>query len=324
MSNLIKRFFIITLLILFTIISLFTLPNFWDDKPYEELIQEIVNAMTDEELLGQVFFLGYLGTTPSLYIKGWILEHNLGGIKIFTRNIASLASLAQSIKDMQLLSQENRFQIPLLIATDQEGGWVRHINQESSTTGGNLSLGATGLPRDAFLAGYYIGLELKALGINMNFAPNLDIYSNPKADAVGPRAFSSNPQQVGLLGIAYLTGLEKSGVIGTGKHFPGHGGADLDSHGFLPQIDITFEQMWQRELVPYRMIIKEGLKAIMSAHLAFPEITGKVEPASLSSFFLVNVLRDQLNFQGIVITDSLDAWSTCQRLKHSPSLPESS
>jgi beta-N-acetylhexosaminidase len=283
-------------------------PCFWDKKPDSVLIEELINAMSNEDLLGQVFFIGYQGTSPPGNLLGWIQNRNLGGVKIFSRNVSSLTALASDIKSMQLLTQNNRLQIPLFIATDQEGGWVSHIRKNFSTTGGNLSLGATGLPHDAFLTGYYIGLELKALGINMNFAPNLDIYSNPDTWVIGPRAFSSDPRQVGLFGLAFLKGQEKAGVIATAKHFPGHGGTDLDSHGYLPKIEITFAELWERELLPYRFLIKEGVQAIMIAHLAFPKITGDGEPATLSSFFINKVLREKLQFRGIVITDDLEMW----------------
>jgi beta-N-acetylhexosaminidase len=183
---------------------------------------------------------------------------------------------------------------------------VEHVRKEASHSGGNLSLGAGGVPHDAFLTGFYLGEELKALGINMNFAPTLDVYSNPSADAVGPRAFSSDPVATAVLGAAYIEGQKKAGIISTGKHFPGHGGADLDSHGWLPEIDADADTVWNRELLPYRITIKEGLEAVMSAHIAFPRITGTKEPASLSEFFLGEILRKRLGFQGVVITDDME------------------
>jgi beta-N-acetylhexosaminidase len=302
-----KLFFILSILCVF-FISAATSPSFWDEKTDSLLINDLINNMTDEELLGQVFFIGYQGTSPPQYLFKWITQRNLGGVKIFTRNVSSLTSLAADIRRMQLLTQSRKLEIPLFIATDQEGGWVSHIRGGFSSTGGNLSLGAAGIPHDAFLTGYYIGTELKTLGINMNFAPNLDIYSNPDTWVIGPRAFSSDPQKVGLLGLAYLKGQQKAGIIATAKHFPGHGGTDLDSHGYLPKIEVSFEELWQRDLLPYRFVIKEGIQAIMTAHLAFPKITGKTEPATLSQFFINEVLRNKLQFKGIVITDDLEMW----------------
>lgn len=281
-------------------------PSFWDDRPGEELIESILSEMTDEELLGQVFMLGYIGKRPSAEVLSWIRSRNLGGVKIFTRNVDTLAGLSAGIAEMQETARGGRFQIPLFVSTDQEGGWVRHIKLETSQTPGNIALGASGLPQDALLTGYYIGQELRSLGINMNFAPTTDVYSNPSASVIGPRAFSSDPIATATLALAYYRGMARSGVICTAKHFPGHGHADKDSHGALPVVRISFEQMWERELVPYRILIPEGIPAIMSAHIAYPEILGSLLPASRSHHFIEDVLRRRLSFQGVLITDDME------------------
>ena len=161
------------------------------------------------------------------------------------------------------------------------------------------------MPEDAYLTGYYIGLELKALGINMNFAPTVDVYANPQAHVIGPRAFSSDPVQTAVLGTAYYRGMREAGIIATAKHFPGHGNADEDSHGTLPLIHDDLDVLWERDLVPYRMLIKEGVPAVMAGHLGFPAITGDQVPASLSHFFQTELLKERLGFSGIVMTDDL-------------------
>jgi len=282
------------------------LPNFWDKTESDKLADSIVESMSDEELLGQVFFLGYLGKTPSSIIKNWITDRGVGGVKIFSRNVKSLPMLAASISEMQELASRTRFGIPLFVATDQEGGWVRHIKFQTSITPGNLALGAERLPEDSYLTGYYIGMELRKLGINMNFAPTIDVYTNPKASVIGPRSFSSDPVEAAVLAVPYFKGMQKAGIISTAKHFPGHGNADKDSHGFLPIIHTSLKTLDARELVPYRFLIKEGLSAIMSGHLAFPDILGNNTPASLSSFFITKILRKKLGFTGIVITDDME------------------
>jgi beta-N-acetylhexosaminidase len=207
---------------------------------------------------------------------------------------------------MQETARAGRFQIPLFMSTDQEGGWVRHIKEETSQTPGNIALGASGLPQDALLTGYYIGAELKSLGINMNFAPTTDVYSNPSASVIGPRAFSSDPVATAMLALAYYQGMSKSGIICTAKHFPGHGHADKDSHGTLPVVRISFDQMWQRELVPYRILIPEGIPAIMSAHIAYPDILESLLPSSRSRYLIEEVLREKLSFDGLLITDDME------------------
>jgi beta-N-acetylhexosaminidase len=171
---------------------------------------------------------------------------------------------------------------------------------------GNLALGATGVPGDAYRTGYYLGCELAALGINMDFAPTADVYTNPEASVIGPRSFGSDPGTAGLLSAAYARGMTDAGVLPTAKHFPGHGSADQDSHGHLPKIDVSLRQLLDRDLIPYRILVREGIPAIMTGHLAFPQIVGTLTPASLSPFFLGTILREKLGFKGLIITDDME------------------
>ena len=285
--------------------------TFWDaaagaGSTPEQAAARLAATMSDEELLGQTLFLGYLGTTPSPEIRAWVRERGIGGVKIFSRNVADLPSLARDVAGLQRLSQATRLAVPLLVATDQEGGWVRHVKRETSVTPGNLAIGATGLPRDAYLTGWYLGLELAALGINMDFAPTADTYSDPEAAVIGPRSFGSDPAAVGLLSAAYAAGLAKAGVMATAKHFPGHGSADRDSHGNLPVIRVDLGTLLARDLLPYRILACEGVPAVMSGHLAFPDILGDLTPASLSPFLLKTVLRGRIGFRGMVVTDDME------------------
>ncbi len=283
----------------------FAHPGFWEGGSSEEVVTRLLDNMSDEQMLGQLLMFGFQGTAPSRDIMNFISEHAIGGIKIFGWNVATLPRLVKTVAEMQKKAGETAHQIPLLIATDQEGGWVRHVKGETSITPGNLAIGATGLPYDAYMSGYYIGLELKALGINMNFAPTVDVYTNPAAHVIGPRAFSQDPVMTGQLAVAYYHGMKAAGVICTAKHFPGHGNADKDSHGVLPIITSSIDELWKNDLVPYRFLVKEGVPAIMSGHLAFPEITGDETPSSLSPFFGTELLRDRLGFEGLLITDDL-------------------
>lgn len=269
-------------------------------------MRALAGAMSDDELLGQVFMLGYPGAAVPPELRRWIEQRGLGGVKLFPRNAASLNQLAATTAALQEAARRQPRQIPLLIATDQEGGWIRHVKHAASQTPGNLALGAAGLPADAFHTGRYLGAELAALGINMNFAPTVDVYSDPAAAVIGPRAFSSDPVQTGLLAVAFFRGLQSAGVMATAKHFPGHGAADRDSHLVLPRVSADLDQLWQRELVPYRFLIREGVPAIMTGHLAFPEVTGEHESASLSPWFVGTLLRERLGFNGIVLTDDLE------------------
>jgi len=276
---------------------------FWRSPPEDP--GALVDALSDEELLGQSFMVGYLGRDPSPELLGWI-RRGLGGVKIFTRNVDTLEGLGRAIRVMQEEAARTRLAVPLFVSTDQEGGWVRHVKAGTSETPGNIALGAAGLPRDALLTGYYIGRELAALGINMNFAPTIDVYSNPSAAVIGPRAFSADPRATALLALAWFRGLQASGVICTAKHYPGHGHADRDSHGALPVVPIDFQELWEQELLPYRVLIPEGLPAIMTGHLAFPRILGDLTPSSRSPYLVGEVLRGRLAFDGLVITDDME------------------
>ncbi|TVR69655.1 MAG: glycoside hydrolase family 3 protein [Spirochaetaceae bacterium] len=279
----------------------------WPDsnEVIDRHVDTLIASMSDEQRVAQVLMLAWNGQEPSQEIMRWIRERNLGGVKIFGWNAENLNVLARSLGTMQQASIDTASGIPLFTATDQEGGWVRHIKDGTLITPGNMAIGASGLPYDALMSARYIGLELRALGVNMNFAPTVDVYTNPEAHVIGPRAFSSDPHQTGILGLAFYRGLEQTGVIATAKHFPGHGNATGDSHGVLPVLDEDFETLWQRELFPFRMLVREGVPAVLGGHLSFPEITGVATPASLSPYFNITLLRGILGFQGVVVTDDL-------------------
>jgi beta-N-acetylhexosaminidase len=280
-------------------------PRFSDDVSAEALAGELLARMSDEDALAQTFMLGWVGAEPSPLIMDWIRNRRIGGVKIFGWNTGDTRKLAETVGALQTAALDGGFGIPMLVATDQEGGWIRHVKGATSETPGNMAIGASGYPRDAYLAGYYIGRELAVLGINMNFAPAVDLYTNSGSTLIGPRSFGSDPVQAGILGAAFVRGHEKAGIIATAKHYPGHGDTDMDSHGVLPEITAPFEVLWDRELVPYRMLAREGIPAIMSGHLAFPNTPAASAPASLSPWFLNTVLRERIGFKGLVITDDL-------------------
>lgn len=284
---------------------LFSSPNFYDKTDPDLLIDQIIDEMSAEEKIGQVLMLGYMGDQPSEEIMKWVRDRHIGGIKIFGWNANDLSTLSSTIRTMQEAALSTEHSIPLLVATDQEGGWVRHIRGDTSITAGNLALGAADILYDAWKTGYFIGLELKTLGINMNFAPVVDIYLNPKADVIGPRAFSSDPVTTAMMGLSFYKGMDLTGVISTAKHFPGHGDTDKDSHGILPEILVSMDQMENIDLIPYKILISEKIPSIMVGHLAFPHITGVVEPASLSYYFNTQLLRNKMDFKGLIISDDL-------------------
>jgi beta-N-acetylhexosaminidase len=296
---------------IFIIIRVLLLParlpalSFTDPGDPKELAAAMVAGMSDEQVLAQTFMLGWVGAEPSPLIMDWIRDRNLGGVKIFGWNTGDTTKLAVTVGELQKESLKGKYRIPLLVATDQEGGWIRHVKGATSETPGNMAIGASAYPEDAYRAGYYIGKELALLGINMNFAPTVDLYTNRNSALIGPRSFGVDPVTTGILGTAFMKGHLSVGVIPTAKHFPGHGDTDLDSHGILPKIEADFDVLWERELIPYRMLTKEKLPAVMSGHLAFPNTRDGNTPASLSPWFLNDILRKKIGFEGLVITDDL-------------------
>ncbi|NLM01690.1 MAG: glycoside hydrolase family 3 protein [Treponema sp.] len=279
--------------------------NFWSNIPNEELSKLLVDQMTNEELFAQILMFGWAGDEPSELLLQWISMRSLGSVKVYGWGTDNTYQVAKSVDLVQRTAQKCRLQIPLYVATDQEGGMIRHIKGHTSDTPGNLAIGAGGFPIDAYYTGFYIAQELRALGINMNFAPTVDIYSNEDSTVIGPRSFSSNAEHVGILGNAFAQGTLKAGVIPTAKHFPGHGDTETDSHGALPKINIDEKTLHERELLPFKHLIENNILAIMSGHLAFPKIKTNGEPASLSKYFLQDILRKQLNYDGLIITDDM-------------------
>ncbi len=281
------------------------LPNFWDVAGNDELADSIVSHMTDEELLAQILMFGWAGTEPSPLVTDWVAKRSLGNVKIFGWNTDDTMKVASSVTLLQKKAENNRFRIPLFVATDQEGGWIRHIKGRTTETPGNLAIGASGLPADAWYSGFYISRELRALGINLNFAPAVDLYTDHNSTVIGPRSFGEDPESAGILGASFVAGSRAAGVLTTAKHFPGHGDTGSDSHGRLPVIEIGEKTLLARELVPFRDLVEAGVPAIMSGHLSFPLVTGSMEPATFSKYLLGDILRGKLKFDGIIVTDDM-------------------
>ena len=296
--------FIAACLLFLLSFPLFSL-SFNDKGDAGELAFRLTAEMSDEQALAQTFMLGWVGAEPSPLIMNWIRDRNIGGVKIFGWNTGDTLKLAETVGELQKNALASGLGIPLFVATDQEGGLVRHVKGATSETPGNMAIGASGRPMDAYWSGYYIGKELALLGINMNFAPTVDLFTNRDSTLIGPRSFGADPVRAGILGAAFAKGQMESGVIATAKHYPGHGDTDLDSHGVLPRIEVPFEQLWDRELLPYRMLAKEDLPAVMSGHLAFPKTEAGETPASLSPWFITGILKEKIAYKGIIITDDL-------------------
>jgi len=250
-----------------------------------------------------------------------ITDISLGGIILFAENIDTVEQTVTLTRDLQNAALKSDVAQPLFISTDQEGGRVVRIPREISTSfSGNMAIGATYATHgDKFArkVGKVLGTELKALGINVNHGPDIDVNVNPENPVINVRSFGENPQTVAKLGIAMLEGIESSGVMATLKHFPGHGDTSTDSHTGLPKVMHDLALTKRVDLYPFKQAIdKSTVKMIMTAHIQYPvldssEIINKfgepmIKPATLSKKILTNLLREEMGYQGLIITDALD------------------
>ncbi|RMH08379.1 MAG: beta-N-acetylhexosaminidase [Nitrospirae bacterium] len=251
--------------------------------------------------VGQVFLIGFHGTDLTSEQIAWLQELRPGGVILFARNLESPLQVAALTAALQTHVGDE----PLLIAIDQEGGRVSRLPKGFTIFPAAATIAACGSLDVAYAAAAVTARELKAVGINMNLAPVLDVNTNPENPVIGDRAFGSDPEQVSRYGLATMEGLHDNGVVACGKHFPGHGDTLLDSHHALPTVGLSRERLETIESHPFRQAIARGLEAIMSAHVVYPGFD-PMQPATLSSILLTEVLREQLGFRGVVLTDDLE------------------
>ncbi|MGM9992490.1 MAG: beta-N-acetylhexosaminidase [Candidatus Bruticola sp.] len=222
------------------------------------------------------------------------------GVILFAKNIQNRLQVNKLIEDIHKNAKITPF-----IAVDQEGGLVdRFRYSEMSLSPGAMALGTTKSEDDVYEAHRIMGEELRDLGIHIDFAPCLDVNNNSRNPIIGVRSFSADPQEAAVFGCAAIRGLRDGGVIPTAKHFPGHGNTDMDSHLALPSIKGTRQQLEETELLPFKAAIREQVEAIMTAHIVFPALDKQL-PATLSKTILTDLLRHELGYQGVIVTDSL-------------------
>jgi beta-N-acetylhexosaminidase len=271
------------------------------------MIPRIIDDMTLEEQIGQLFMVGFWGTTPPPEIIYMISRYHVGGVILFSRNIQDTQQVLELTSSLQETAKAAGHRYPLLISIDQENGVVQRLGWSATQFPGNMALGAIGSEQIAHDIAFATGRELRALGLNMNLAPVVDVNNNPANPVIGVRSFGEDPQQVARLAAAAVRGYQEAGVIATLKHFPGHGDISVDSHLSLPTLPFTLERLENVELVPFRNGIQAGADSVMSAHIAFPAITGREDiPATLSPAIIQGLLREKLGFQGVVISDCLE------------------
>ena len=265
----------------------------------------MIAEMTIEEKVGQLIMVGFEGTQANEAIETHIRERFVGGVVLFSRNIQSPQQTAELTNELQRLVEATARQIPLFIGIDQEGGWVIRLKDGATVLPGNMALGATNSTELAERAGEITAVELAAVGVNLNFAPVMDVNNNPDNPVIGRRSFGESPELVSRLGISYIRGLQRNGVLATAKHFPGHGDTTVDSHFELPTVSHDLERIHALELQPFRAAIDADVAAIMTAHIIYPAFDAN-RPATLSPTILTDLLRKELGFDGLLITDDME------------------
>ena len=275
--------------------------------PPSSAVEALLSSMTLEQKIGQLMVIGFDGEEMSPDLQQMIAETGVGGVIFFARNVSSPQQVAALTANLQTAARDAG-KPGLLIAVDQEGGRVARLTERGGFTEfpGAMALGAAGdeqLARDIASA---MAQELRALGFNVDFAPDLDVNNNPDNPVIGLRSFSSDPALTAAYGAAFIEGLQSNGVIAFGKHFPGHGDTSVDSHYGLPVVAHERERLEAVEFAPFRAAMQAGVEGIMSAHVVFPAIEPEGLPATLSPRVMTGLIREEMGYTGLLVTDSLE------------------
>ena len=249
----------------------------------------------------QLFMVGLPGPILDPATRQFLVDHPPGGVILFKRNVRSGAQLRRLITEIHATGAG----VPPLVAIDHEGGRVHRLPRPFTHF---PSAAVVAAHRDAGLAeavGRAMGRELRAVGIDLAFAPVLDVRSNPRNRVIGDRAFGEEPRQVARLGLALARGLEQAGVVACGKHFPGHGASTGDSHFVLPRVHRSRRALATVDLVPFRRAARARIPALMTAHVVYPALDRR-RPATLSRAICTDLLRRRLGFRGVLFSDDLE------------------
>ncbi len=257
--------------------------------------------LTSREKIGQLFMVGFMGTAVTPDLASFLKEYKPGGVILFSRNLESIEQIVELTNDLQRYSPKS----PLLISIDQEGGRVSRLPKGFTIFPPCELLGRCNSTELAYAAATTIAKELKAVGINMNMAPVLDVNSNPDNPVIGDRAFGSTPDVVSELALVTVAGLQDNKVVACGKHFPGHGDTNADSHKVLPVVEASRERLETVEFPPFRRAAAAGVATMMTAHVLYKALDDRL-PATLSPAIITHLLRDEMKYDGVVLTDDLE------------------
>ncbi|KAF8196709.1 glycoside hydrolase family 3 protein [Mycena galopus ATCC 62051] len=264
--------------------------------------------ISQKKRIGQHFVFGFHGDSVSADIKTLIQEYYIGSVILMKRNVVDAAQIRALIRELQTLARDAGYAKPLLIGIDQENGLVSAFSRSGAGTQfpGAMALAATGSPAVAEQVSFASGRELNLVGINWAYSPVADVNSDSRNPVIGVRSFSDDPEQVGLFASAVAEGLTRARIAPSAKHFPGHGDTSVDSHLALPRIMKSPAELHATELPPFASLIKQGVASVMTGHMALPAVTGSDAPCSLSRKITTDLLRGELGFEGVVVTDCLE------------------
>ncbi|GKX65710.1 glycoside hydrolase family 3 [Clostridium sp. TW13] len=265
-------------------------------------IQQKINTMTLDEKIGQLVIAGVDDFSNNEHSKTLINTYHVGGFILFKQNIDNTNQTINLLNSLKQTNSNSR--VPLFLGVDEEGGRVSRLPSELKKLPPNKSIGKINNTSFSNKIGQVLGEELNSFGFNVDFAPVLDINSNPLNPIIGDRSFGRNSFMVSKLGIATMNGIQSKNVIPVIKHFPGHGDTSVDSHIGLPIVNNDLKRLNALELVPFSNAIKSGADMVMVAHILLPKIDSQ-NPASFSKVIITDILRKSLKFNGVVITDDM-------------------
>ncbi len=255
--------------------------------------------------LGQRLSVGFDGPVIPGEYESLIREYKVGNVILFRRNVESFEQLKSLCGGLTALVEKETGMEPFIMI-DEECGSVSRLGHIATPTPSAMAIGATGKPRNARRIGEIVGQELRAAGINFDLAPVLDCCTNPDNTVCGNRCFGTTPDRVAEFGLQYIDGLQSMGVIACGKHFPGHGDTDVDSHLSLPIVNKTEAEVRETELKPFQAAIRAGIGSIMSAHVVFPAMEPERVPSTVSRRMMTGLLREEMGFDGMIVSDGME------------------